>query len=346
MNSLGRGKSLFQLQYPVILGPMAGGIVNPQLVSKVCNEGFLGFIPGGYLKLNDLEKFIVETKSLLKDNSLFGVNIFIESSRDNELTLKKSLQVLEIESKLNMKKEEFFKVPSTVKEEAFVDLIIAQSVPIASSTFGFFKPSSVQRLKAKGVKLIGGATSIDEVSYCLERGADAVVVQGTEAGGHQAAFLSNQKNEKKALDLLKDVKKQYADIPIIASGGISTKNLTNYLQNGADYVQLGTAFMLTHESSVSKITKEHIITKKQTVLTNVITGKWARGVKNQLIDSLTVDDGIGFPIQHYLTAGLRAEARRLSNPEYQSLWAGSNSENLQLRALEEVITEIKSTVKY
>lgn len=341
MNSL---KSL----YRVIQAPMAGGIVNPNFVSRVCNHGLLGFIPGGYLNLKSLEEFIIATKSLLVDpKATFGVNVFIDDKpREVEQFFKKTVDVIQIENLLKMNSNDTFPVPATVKEKDYIDLIIKQSVPIASCTFGFFNKESVEKLKENNIKIIGNATTIEEFKFCLEHGADAIIIQGTEAGGHQASFLSNEKNNKKTMALLEETRKLYPHVTIIAAGGISTNNMSSYFHNGADYVQLGTAFMMTYESNVPETCKEYMKSKKNTILTDAITGKWARGIENSLTKTLKHDDLYGFPVKHYLTAGLRAEAKKQVNPEYLSLWAGSNPQNLEMLPLETLLDTIKSKTKW
>ncbi len=321
---------------------MAGGIISPKFVSNVCNNGLLGFIPGGYLNIQSLKEFIVTTKSLLRSNALFGVNIFIDKEQRNiDQVFKKSLDVIKIEHLLNINFCDHFTVHSTAKEDECIDLLIQQAVPIASCTFGFFNKYSVEKLKSNNIKIIGNATTLEEFKFCLEHGADAVVVQGTEAGGHQASFLEDTKNIKSTLITLEEIRKIYPHVVIIASGGISTKNMTNYFNSGANYVQLGTAFMMTYESSATDVTKKYIMKNQHTVLTDIITGKWARGIENSLTQHLQ-NNTYDFPIRHYETAPLRAKAKGNSNPEYLSLWAGCNPDNLEMMSLEQLLDNIKS----
>lgn len=341
-------RNVLAITYRAIQAPMAGGIVNPDFVASVCNKGLLGFIPGGYLTIKSLEEFIITTKSLLNSDAKFGVNIFIDDKqRKEEQFLRKTSEVIQIEHLLKIHNNTF-SVPPSVRELDYIDLIIKNSVPIASCTFGFFSKESVERLKANNIKIIGNATTIEEFKFCLKHGADAVVVQGMEAGGHQASFLSNKKNNNKTIVILEEARKLNPQAVIIAAGGISTNNMQNYFHKGADYVQLGTAFMMTYESSFPKECKEYIASKKQDIeLTKNITGKWANGVKNSLTTALqSGDDYYMFPIQHYHTASLRAEAKKNLNPEYMSLWAGSNPENLEMMSLDSLIDKIKSTAKW
>jgi nitronate monooxygenase len=333
--------------YPVIQAPMAGGIVNPSFVAAVCNNGFLGFIPGGYLDINSLEQFIIDVKVKLKPGAIFGVNIFLEDvSRDTEQCIAKTPVILQLEQTLRIKQEIYCLIPKSIEEEIYIDLFIRQEVPIVSCTFGFFKDESIRKLKAKGIKIIGNATSISEVNFCIQHGVDAIVVQGSEAGGHQASFLTPDKNNKSSVSLLEEVRALYPKVVLIAAGGISTKNINEYFISGANYVQMGTAFMMTYESNLSLECKEYIKAKTDTVLTKAITGKWARGVNNLLVSMLEQEDDVAaFPIRHYLTSKLRAEAKKQGKVDYSALWVGSNHDNLRIISLENLIDEIKHALR-
>jgi nitronate monooxygenase len=339
-------KHILGTKFPVIQAPMAGGILKPEFIAAVSNAGLLGFIAGGYLTPSALDELILTTKSMLQPGAQFGVNIFIEANpRVNETIVTKPADILKLEKLLAIKSDEGMVIPPTIAEDEYIHIIIKNLVPIVSCTFGFFNPRSVAKLKAHGIKIIGNASSFDEFNYCVARGADAVVLQGTEAGGHQASFLTNQANITSTIALLEEVMSTHPQLPVIAAGGIAPHEISAYLQHGAAYVQLGTAFMLTQQSNLPLTVKQFIIKQQTTRLTDVITGKWARGVSNKLSEALHNDGSYGFPIRHYLTATIRNHAKQLIDPEYLSLWAGSNPHNLRLLELAQLIAEIKSIVR-
>ncbi len=336
-------KNTFNLQKPVIQAPMAGGILSPEFTATVCNSGCLGFVAGGYLSIEDLEKNIQIVKNKINTKqTLFGVNIFIEPERTQEQILLKSKLVQELESELQLELNDSFIVPRNASENELIELLIDLNVPIASATFGFFSKENVDKLKNHGIKIIGNATSINEVIFCKNNGADAIVLQGYEAGGHQARFLSDDLNNLGSLELLKLIMAYDLEVVIIAAGGISSCNYKNYLSCGANYVQLGSAFMLTQESNVSQIIKEYIrLSNPKTNLTQNITGKWARGINNKLFDKLT-EISYDFPIQHYLTARLRQEAKKQNNLDYQAIWLGDNPDNLHSLSLIDLINSFEN----
>ncbi|MDD3266865.1 MAG: nitronate monooxygenase [Burkholderiales bacterium] len=330
-------KNIFNSKYPIIQAPMAGGIINPQFVATVCNSGIIGFIPAGYLSILQLEEFIINVKSLLKPNTIFGVNIFIEQFRQSNI-IDKPKYLIDIEKELNYKSTDQVQVPASISENDYIDLLIKHSVKMVSCTFGFFNSKSIQRLKEYNIKIIGNATNIEEFEYCIKHKADAIVIQGTEAGGHQASFMNERVNLTTTKELLTQIRKVYPSTIIISSGGISTSNYKEFLNLGADYVQLGTAFMLTHESSLSEIIKQFIIISKNTTLNNKITGKYARGVQNKLMEVLDLETvNHHFPIQHYITTEIRKYAKSENNYDFMSLWVGSNPDNFNLQSLEDLI---------
>lgn len=319
---------------------MAGGIIDANFIIKVCNSGIVGFIPSGYLTLAQLEEFIISVKKEINENAVFGINIFIEQNRIvNEID--KPEYLINIEKKLNYKSTNKVQIPASINEIDYVDLIIKHSIKIVSCTFGFFNKKSVERLKEHNIQIIGNATNLEEFEYCLNHGADAIVVQGTEAGGHQASFINNEANLRSTKELLCEIRKTYPDTIIISTGGISINNYKEFFQLGANYVQLGTAFMLTHESSLTNVIKQSIIKLQDTSLNNKITGKYARGIRNQLMEILDAETiTYDFPIQHYITTKIRKYSKSQNNHEFMSLWAGSNPDNLKLQSLDELINSL------
>ena len=336
--------NLFNLEYPIIQAPMAGGITTPEFIATISNNGCLGFIAGGYLSISELRAFIISVQSNLHTaTTALGVNIFIEQERSQYQILNKSPIIKEIEqTQFNINNADTFIFPASIPENEYIDLFIELAVPIVSCTFGFLCHDSLTRLKQHNIKIIANATTLDEFIFCIKGGADAVVIQGTEAGGHQASFLDDKQNNQNTHSLLKEIRSFDIDTPIIVAGGISLHNFNEYLLSGANFVQLGTAFMMTHESNVTLTTKEFISKSLQTSLSDKITGKWARGIENKLLRQLHNDLASSFPEKHYMSSQLRQSAKRTLNPEYMSLWAGSNVDNLQIRYLDDLINALKS----
>ena len=331
------------IKYKIIQAPMAGNITNSDLVAQICNHGMLGSIAGGYLSLEALANFIQTTKKLTTNP--FIVNFFIEEQRKLQQSWPKSLEIIALEKQLGIYNQDTFTEPVTISTDKYIDLLIAEQVALVSCTFGFFDSKIVERLKSAGIKIIGTATTVQEAKYCTANGADAIVLQGAEAGGHQGSFLKNEPNYTTALELLQETQKLKLNLPLISAGGVSPTNMHEYFTNGATCVQLGTLFMMTQESSLPLEVKQFIELHLQTKLTKDITGKWARGVVNKLMQELNGSNIYDFPRQHYATSAIRNAAKHQLNPEYLALWAGSNPDNCQINSLDETITKLVSEYK-
>ena len=315
---------LFQLKYPIIQAPMAGNIVTPELVAMVSNAGMLGSIAAGYLDRDSLTTYIQKVTSLT--DKPFLLNIFIEEARPCSLEYTKPQKIVEYERKVGLAEERFFSVPATVSQEDYLKVILEYQIRIVSSTFGLFKPEILKKLKQNQVKVIASVTSIAEAEAAICAGYDALVIQGAEAGGHQASFLGNEANLTNTLDLFKKVRQQFSLIPLIAAGGINQDNIEGYWKAGVNILQLGTVFMLSDLSALGKEMMGYIINDSHKITTQLspyITGKWVRGIANKLLDELK-DNDYPFPVQHYATSRLRSQARKLGNYDYSGIWLGQH----------------------
>lgn len=179
-------KQFIKTEYNIIQAPMAGNILTPEFVAKVCNSGMLGCIPGGYLDMPSLKNFIIKTKELTKVS--FCLNLFIEDERKEVIQVKKSEKILKLEKDLGMSVNVMTTAPKTILHEEYVELIIKECIPVVSFTFGFFNKKLTEKLKSNGIKIIGTVTSIDEFKYCVDHGFDAVVVQGAGQVGTKVVF--------------------------------------------------------------------------------------------------------------------------------------------------------------
>ncbi|MEY8765265.1 MULTISPECIES: NAD(P)H-dependent flavin oxidoreductase [Francisella] len=334
--------NLLNLKYPIIQAPMAGNILPVDIIAKVSNEGMLGMIPAGYLSLNDLERMIVDVQSKLLDKTnLVGVNLFIENHKNQVLIKNARVTDLEFEMiKVEDRYKEFL-VPQSISHSDYIDLILRHNIKVVSMTFGLLDSYLIQELKNKNVTVIANITSMEEAIEADSRGVDVLVVQGCEAGGHQATFLSEKANDISTLNLLLQIRDAFPKKYIIAAGGISLNNMSDFLNHGANYVQIGSAFMMTKESNLSEVCKKFIQDNFDTTITKNITGKYARGVKNMLISDSSILK-YNFPLQHYHTSNLRKLAKAKDIYDLQSLWIGSNQDNTEILGIDDLIEKLKS----
>lgn len=337
--------NLLQIQYPIIQAPMAGGITTSSLVSAVSNEGGLGNIGAGYLDAKGLQNQIKEVKNLTSNP--FGVNIFIPQKVDATAEeIRAAYDLLQpYRKELNIKSE----VPSFRNGNIFdeqIKVIMEEKVPVVSFTFGLPSREVVSMLKERGIVVIGTATTVKEAVMNEEIGMDAVVVQGSEAGGHRGSFL---KEGSKSLIGLMSLIPQVADnvsIPIIAAGGIMDgRGIVAATVLGAQGVQMGTAFVTCKESGAHPLYKEAVLhaTEDEAVLTKVFSGKEARGIQNKFILEMTKYESHlpPYPIQNTLTSEIRKSAKKANQREYMSLWSGQSprlSKDVTVRELFQKIT--------
>jgi nitronate monooxygenase len=321
-------ENLLDISYPIIQAPMAGNIITPELVAAVSNAGMLGSIASGYLTLDGLEKFILAVKALTEKP--FAVNIFIEEERETQQILAKPQLIIDLEVKTGVPVENHFTVPATISQDEYVSLLLKHKVTIVSCTFGLFNADNMLRLKQQNVIVIANATSLVEVKAAYQHGVDAIIIQGSEAGGHQASFLSNECNTLSSLELLHQAISLNLTIPLIVTGGINLNNFTKFLAAGASYVQLGTSFMLSNLSKLTLAQQQYITAQdfNSTKLSPMPTGKWVRGINNQLMQSLTHCD-YPFPLQHYATTKLRSFAREHEFFEFAGFWLGQHTNYAQ-----------------
>ncbi|WP_164993405.1 nitronate monooxygenase family protein [Macrococcus sp. DPC7161] len=331
------------IQFPIIQAPMAGGITDAKFVSTISNYGCLGAIAGGNLSIEALQEEIQAVKQLTEKP--FMVNLFVLDHHYKTIeqfeTVKTHLN--EIEKELGIQTTyEYQTYPTT---EQYVELCIQEAVPIVSFTFGLPDIQLIQRLKKNGIITIGTANSVEEAIRIEEAGMDFVVCQGYEAGGHRGGFLNQPSIGLFAL--LPQVK-QSVSIPIIAAGGIvdnKTIQAANIL--GADYFQMGTRFLNTYESIASDIHKNAIsqAIETATVETDKITGKTARGIRNDLIDQLKKYDVPNYPVMHQMTKPIRSTSKAQNNSNYMSMWAGQNIRHMKTMHLKDVLNLVTESFK-
>ncbi|MGG1675517.1 NAD(P)H-dependent flavin oxidoreductase [Neobacillus sp. NRS-1170] len=338
---------LLKIKYPIIQAPMAGGITSSELVAAVSNTGGLGMIGAGYMSPEQVRLQIKEVQQLT--DKPFGVNIFVPAKYEAD---KKKLH--HAKTLLQPILEELGAVDQSVLPNFEQDLqsfheqlniILDENVPICSFTFGIPPLELINKLKENGVVLIGTATTVSEAIINEKAGMDAVVVQGTEAGGHRGTFHNENKHSLIGLmSLLPQVADQIS-IPIIAAGGIMDgRGFIAAKSLGALGVQMGSAFLVCEESSANKIHKEAIIqaSEEQIVVTKAFSGKMARGVNNRFIEKLSIyEDGLpDYPIQNELTKAIRKNSAATGNPEYMSLWAGQSPRLARKLCASDLINQI------
>ncbi len=320
---------LFQISWPIIQAPMAGGISTPELIAAVSNAGGLGSLGAGYMSADEIRSSIKKIKHLT--DKPFAVNLFIPEAHDatdDEIEQSRK-NVQECCSELNFNIDSV-KPPYAPMFDEQMQVILEEEVPVFSFTFGIPSEYWIEIFKRNGIVLVGTATSLEEAKLLEEYGIDAIVAQGSEAGGHRGTFLGEAEDSLHSISTLLPLLVQHVKIPVIAAGGImDAQGIVASLKQGALGVQMGSAFLCCSESGAHPSYKKLLLeaSDDKTTLTRAFSGKLARGVTNNFITRMRgfEDEILDYPIQNKLTGAMRREAARQSKTDFMSLWAGQSA---------------------
>ncbi|MEE1130948.1 MAG: nitronate monooxygenase [Caryophanon sp.] len=329
---------MLHIDKQVIQAPMAG-ITTPAFVAACSNAGILGSVGAGYLNGPQTRDFIQAVKQ--QTTKPFQVNLFIqEEPRIDINVLQQAKQaLLPIYEQLNVNHVQ--RVTSTEIFSQQIDIVIEEQVPIVSFTFGLPHADVLNRLFEAGIIVIGTATTVAEAKLVEQAGCQYVVAQGKEAGGHRGSF--NEQNEFHATRDLVRAMKEVITIPIIAAGGIiDARDVADLTADGADYMQVGSAFLITDECQTADIVKQEIknLTHNNTVYTKAFSGKMARGVKNEFVEYMEGKIVAPYPLQNDLTKAIRAAATIQKRPEFLSVWVGERGYLCEATTIEEVLVRL------
>jgi nitronate monooxygenase len=201
--------------------------------------------------------------------------------------------------------------------------------PIVSFHFGLPSPELLARVRSWGARLLASATTVDEARWLEAHGVDAVIAQGLEAGGHRGHFLSSDLTMQLGTFALVPQVARAVRVPVIAAGGIAdARGVAAALTLGASTVQVGTAYLLCTEATTSAVHRGAVASEAagHTALTNLITGRPARGIVNRIMRELGPLSDITpeFPLATAAIAPLRAAAEAMGSGDFSPLWAGEN----------------------
>jgi nitronate monooxygenase len=304
---------------PIVGAPLAGGPSPPALAAAVSGAGGLGFLGAGYKTAGAMAEDIAATRGLTAEP--FGVNVFAvaptEAPAAELEAFARSLAGLGAEPGVPRADDDDF--------AAKVERLLDDPVAVVSFTFGCPDAGLIERLKAAGSEVWITVTDADEARAAAGAGADALVVQGAEAGGHRGAFADEQPGDYGLLALLQLVRAAAA-LPLVATGGIATgRGVAAVLAAGAEAAQIGTALMACPEAGTNPAHRRALAQPGRTAVTRAFTGRSARGIVNRFMREHG-DAPHAYPGVHHITAPIRAQARADGDPELLNLWAGQAHE--------------------
>ena len=317
------------LRHPVIQAPMAGS-QGSRLAIAVSEAGGLGSLPCAMLAPDAIRKELEAIQAGTRGP--FNVNFFchvpLAPSAEREAQWRKTLGPYFREFGIDPAGIAAGPGRHPFSAEA-ADAIEGFRPAVVSFHFGLPSVELLARVKSWGSMVLSSATSVEEARWLEARGADAVIAQGVEAGGHRGIFLSDDLGtQRPMLELLRETLRA-VKVPVIAAGGIADADgVRTALSLGAAAVQVGTAYLLCPEASPSPVHRAALLReRRETALTNLFTGRPARGILNRIMRELGPirPDVPAFPLATAAIAPLRAKAESAGSGDFSPLWTGDYS---------------------
>jgi nitronate monooxygenase len=311
---------------PIVQAPMAGGASCPQLAAAVSEAGGLGFLAGGYKTADGMYHEIKQLRGLT--SRPFGVNLFLPHPQYADPA---SVEIYR--NQLGGEAtwyETGLGDPDSGRDdgyEAKLAVLLDDPVAVVSFTFGCPAPEVLESFARVGTVTVVTATCLEEARAAEDAGADAVCLQGVEAGGHQSTHRDRAETDHSGYGLLSLVAQVYetVDLPLVAAGGLMRgSQIAAVLAVGAVAGQLGTAFLVTPESGAHALHKDALTNPvfNRTELTRAFSGRPARGLVNRFMREHGPYAPAAYPQVHHLTAPVRRAAAEAGDAQGMALWAG------------------------
>jgi len=319
-------KQLFDIEHPILQAPMAGAST-PDLVANVSKAGGLGGLGGARIPPDYLRKQIQAIKQ--RTSAAFHVNLFSPASEifDPEAQPGEKFKTLLTDYHQQFELGEV-PVPDNLfgPAEEQLQVLLDERVPVISFHFGA-EPEHVDAIHDAGLKVICSATNITEAKFLESIGVDAVIAQGSEAGGHRGTFIGSYQNSLIGTLALVPQIVDAVSIPVIAAGGImDARGIVACRALGAQAVQLGTAFLGCPETGIPDAWRQALFASQagQTTVTTAMSGKPARGIRNRYITEVENlnEPLLPFPLQYAVSGTLRKQATQTGNSEFMAMWSG------------------------
>ncbi len=319
---------LFGTTLPIVQAPMAG-VQDHRLAAAVSNAGGLGSLPCAMLTQQAMQHELEQLRSATTHP--VNVNFFchqppvvdaLATQRWLEL-LRPYFEELGVDSST---------VPVASTRQPFThetaDILEPFHPAVVSFHFGLPKQSILDRVRGWGSAIISSATTVEEGRWLAHVGVDAIIAQGIEAGGHRGMFLKTTLDDQLPTADLVSALVRTIDLPIVAAGGVAdASDIQNLLALGATAVQVGTSYLCTDEATTTALHREALGQEHTTTITNIFTGRPARGIANRLILELGPINAAAppFPIAANAVTMLRTAAELNGSIDFSPLWAGTNS---------------------
>lgn len=317
-----------RLRHPIIQAPMAGGGDTPELAAAVSEAGGLGSLGVAYMTPAQITEIAARIRR--ETSRPFTFNLFAPGPLPEmpDWAQKAVERLKPFHAELGLPDPVLPQGSGPAFDEQ-LEAVLDSDATAFTFTFNLVPNGAIAAAKARGKMVIGTATTVAEAIVLERSGVDAVVAQGSEAGGHRGSFIGPFEMAMIGTMALVPQVVDAVKIPVIASGGIMDgRGIAAALALGASAVQMGTAFLTCAEAGIAEAYKELLLTsaEDQSRLTRAFSGRPARGLVNHAMT--TVEDPaaalavLPFPLQNALTRPMRQAASKQNRTDYLSLWAG------------------------
>jgi nitronate monooxygenase len=315
----------WDLDVPIVGAPMAGGPGTPALAAAVSNAGGLGFLASGYVSPERLADDIAATRAAT--TGPIGVNLFVPQPSVADV-----YQLDNYADALDELAEHYgveIGYPRFGDDDGFgqkLEVVADLRPEMVSFTFGVPSPDVLRWFGALGMLLFVTVTSAYEAGVALAAGADGLVVQGPNAGGHRGTFAPDMDPGAESLhELLARIRSAH-DVPLIAAGGLGTPDdVAAVLNRGAVAAQIGTGLLLSDEAGTNSAHRAALQHPEfvKTVVTRAFSGRYARGLENDFTRLFDDIAPLGYPEVNQMTSPIRKASVDLEDPHGTNLWAGT-----------------------
>jgi nitronate monooxygenase len=317
---------LFHIDLPIVAAPMAN-FAGLELAVAVAEAGGLGSLPCAALDPDQIRADAAAFRSRVRKPLHLNFFCHVEAAPDPDKDRTWLKRLARYYAEFGAEPPS---LPLTAAHPPFGEAdcaaVEALRPEIVSFHFGLPAPALVQRVKAAGCKIMSSATTLREAQALAENGVDAIIAQGTEAGGHRGMFLETDVAKQVGTFALVRAIAASVRVPVIAAGGVADgRAIAAALTLGASAAQIGTAYLVCPEATISALHRAALAaTHRETAITNVLTGRPARGVVNRFMREQGPfnDAAPNFPLARPVIAPLRAKAEAMGRADFSPLWSG------------------------
>jgi len=335
---------LLKLIHPIIQAPIAGGATPVDMVAEASKAGALGSLGGAYMTPEQIEAAAEGVRA--RTDRPFAINLF--ASVPPEPMQGDASRMLALMARYH--EQLGLPAPEAPGPQADplpgqLEAVLRIRPAVLSFTFGRLPAEALARCRELGILTVGTATTVREAQALEQDGVDAIVAQGAEAGGHRGTFLDTFEASMIGTMALVPQVADAVSVPVIASGGIMDgRGIAAALALGADFAQMGTAFLTTEESGISDAYKAVVAASRaeQSRITRGFSGRPARGIANAFMRDVDAIGGdiLPYPLQNALTRPMRTAGGKSGNINVLSLWAGQGAPLARRESTAELIQRL------